>query len=507
MKIWSKMKLITRAILVLFAVCIFYSCEELEREVYSNEDGRYVRFALQVDKNGEVVSSGSYDPAAELVRSYDQSSIKPLKIPVTITSEPLEEEVIVTFSTSTTGNFTGFEINPENTLSFNGTQLTDTIYLNYLESWDASEENLIHFKLETVSDTSIQIGNISALEKNDSLTVDLRELYLRYNLPAVNSIDILGVKGEQVEISVFFPDGLFVKDLDTLTLLIPTVSQFDYTLERLPFDQNSDRIDFILTLNEDIDNDVLAYRTVFSLYELEGYIIAGNTGFSITKPIFIERDNAVNTAANFYNTDDALYRTYGETWMDYNNDDICAWQSYNTFTYPVEVSADHPNAVLADDKGTPDPGDDIYHHAFRIGFNSPNAGRTTNSFNLKRWFVDYYSDADYSPGFNIPQALEFFPDDGTSTTGGVVRVITQDITISNRVSRDPDVFHTYTISIDGEGEYIEISDGIFEISLEFKATNTDLFGGTRTVYYKIYNTDEYVDPPDRTDGCFSQINL
>ena len=174
--------------------------------------------------------------------------------------------------------------------------------------------------------------------------------------------------------------------------------------------------------------------------------------------------------------------------------------------HPVVVGKDHPNAILYDDMGTLDPADDIYHHAFRIGFNSPNAGRTTNSLNLKRWFENEYTDEDESPGFNIPQALEFYPDNnGTSATSGVVKVVSQDLLISGKQGDGSLV--AYTLYIEGEGEYMEIRDGVFEITLELRVTNMELFGGTRLAKYKIFNTSDYDDPIDLTEGCFQPMEL
>lgn len=191
--------------------------------------------------------------------------------------------------------------------------------------------------------------------------------------------------------------------------------------------------------------------------------------------------------------------------MDFNEDDTCEWVSFNAFTYPVEVASNHPHAVLADDGGNDDPADDVYHHAFRIGFNSPNAGNTTNSFNMKRWFNNESNDGEYSSGFNVTQALEFFPDDGTSAVSGVVKVVPQDLLISTRI--ETDVYRSYTIAIEGEGEYVEIADGVFEITLELRATNAELFGGTRTALYKIWNTNDYADPVDIGEECFQPMDL
>ena len=148
-----------------------------------------------------------------------------------------------------------------------------------------------------------------------------------------------------------------------------------------------------------------------------------------------------------------------------------------------------------------DPDDDIYHHAFRIGFNSPNAGNTINSFNLKRWFNNESTNAENSPGFNITEALEFFPEDGTSVTQGYLKVIEQDLVIAGTNG------NSYTISIEGEGEYHEIEEGIYQMTFVLRATNLELFGGTRTVHYVLYNTDTYEDPAGITEECFQPIDL
>jgi hypothetical protein len=318
--------------------------------------------------------------------------------------------------------------------------------------------------------------------------------------------EITGLEDETLEFDIEFPDGFFPDELSGIELIEPGLPDFQYTLNQLPFSIDDTKITYRLTVNEPLDNDLETYLATFMLNEIPDYHLAGNEKFTIIKPENIPRDVSLNTAAHFYDLEDGFYRTYGELWFDFNKNDTCDWGSFNQFTFPVEVPADHPNAVLYSDQGTIDPDDDIYHHAFRIGFNSPNVGRTTNSFNLKRWFDNDYTDADESPGFNIPQALEFYPDNGgTSATSGTVKVIAQDLITSGK--NGDGSLNTYTISIEGDGEYIEISSGIFEISLELRATNNELFGGTRTATYKIFNTPDYEEPIELSDDCFQPMEL
>jgi len=433
---------------------ILCSCDPLEREVYENADGQFVRFNLQVDSDGKQVPFGEVNPSAAVVSFFEQKSVETLAIPVTLTSEPLQEKVSVTFSVDTVGGYDAFTVAPaDGVLEFEGNDLTDTIYIDYLSRWEGDGDCLVLLELETVSDDSVKIGHPNSVED----------------------------------------------------LLLNLESDFAYSLEQLPFDADSREVVYRFTVDEAIDNDLLLFMAVFQLAELDSYRAIGNASLTIIKPVRVDRDNALNTAANFYDVSNSLYRTYGENWMDYNKDDTCSWQSFNAFTYPVEVPAGHPNAVLGDDKGTSDPSDDIYYHAFRIGFNSPNAGNTTNSFNLKRWFENESNDGEYSSGFNITQALEFFPDDGTSAVAGSVLVVPQDILISTRL--EPGVYRSHTIAIEGDGTYVQIADGVFEITLELRATNQELFGGTRTAKYKIWNTDDYDDPVEIGEGCFQPMDL
>lgn len=487
--------------LPLTALFLLFACEKFERDIYSNEDGRFVRFNLMVNNDGLPVDHSVLNTNAKVVNIFDNKSKETLKIPVTLTSEILEQQVSVNFSTQISGNFDGLDIYPTETLSFNGSQLSDTIYISFYKRWDHTENNSILFKLESISDPEIQIGFPNSKAKNDELEIQLDEISMRYQFPVSNMLEINGEKGETVTFQVLFPDGFFLSEVENTELISLNESEYAYSIVQLPIDEENNLISYEMTVEENILDDEFSFKNIFELNELPGYTLSGSNKITIVKPERIERDNNVNAAANFYNLSDSYYRTYGETWMDYNKDGICTWTNFNAFTYPVVVDSDHPNAVLYDDKGTVDLSDDVYHHAFRIGFNSPNAGRTTNAFNLKRVLDNEYTDADKSPGFNVPTAIEFYPTDGTSTTNGRVKIIPQEITLA---SKDD---NSYDISIEGEGEYSEIASEIFKMTFELRLTNTELFGGTMAVQYILYNTKEYEDPEDLTDGCFMPVDL
>lgn len=485
----------------LFFVCFALSCQKHEAEVYSNADGRFIRFQLLVKNGDELVDEGKLSQGSKIATTINYSRKQDLMVPVSITSEPLLEDVSAIFSTTISGPYSAFKINPTETLTFSGKKLTDTIQITFNERWFKEDGNSIKLKLESVSDENIRIGFPNPADPYNELTINLDELALTYRMQDENRLLLNGDLGEEVFFDVLFPQGFFVNEVAGVDILNVINSDFDFSLVQHNVNVDENKVTYKLALEESLDIDIFSYSAKFELNNLENYQISGLNSIIIEKPENVDRDVTLNTAANFYNLSDQYYRTYGETWMDYYKDGECDWKAFNTFTFPVMVDASHPDAILYDDKGTSDPSDDIYHHAFRIGFNSTNEGRTTNSFNLKRILYNEYTDADKSPGFNITQALEFYPEDGTSATNGYVKVVAQDIVLSSK----DDI--SYTIAIDGDGTYMEENPGIFKIELELRMTNTELFGGTRAIKEVMYNTKEYEEPAPLQGECFEPVEL
>ena len=323
---------------------------------------------------------------------------------------------------------------------------------------------------------------------------------------ADDEIRIDGELNENVELHIVFSSPItesIITDLEDKTFLVATSSDFDYTLTQLPFGVDDDTITYIMELNESLVEDASTkYTTTFALEDIEGFTKYGNTEIAVIKEQFNDGDNSVNPASIFYNfTNPTGYQQlWCHMWISYS--DKCQWRETFQLCYPVEVSEDHPNAVLHSNGK--------YYHAFRFGFNSPNAGRTVNSFGLKYLFDNEYTDEDLSPGFNIPEALELFPTDGNSRLGGNVAVIEQDLTISSRNGE------SFTMSIAGEGSYYYdegsyelYADSIFTIELNLELTSDELFGGSRVVEYRFKNRDlDNTEKPEyEPDGCFPVIDL
>ncbi len=487
--------------IVFCTICaLFMTCSEEEDKSFSNSDGPFVRFFMLVNNNNGVLEFPEFSGNLIPVSNYEKSDIKTLKIPVALTSEALSENVTVEFETTVSAGLENIEITPADAVTFTPERLVDTIFVSFTERWDASLNPELSFKLTQPSDPAINIGMPNDNAPNNELTIALGELNLTYAFESPNQKEILGTVGETADFSVVFPDGFTASEITGVNLIEEVSSDFDYSIQQLPLTGDY-RVNYRITLNENIAIDALEFQTIFNLMELEGYTLSGSSTYTVKKPLVTDRDISINTASQFYDISDTNYRNFGVHWSDFNADGVCEWRDFNTFTVPVIVEANDPNAVLFDDMGTSNTDDDIYHHAFRIGFVSPISGNTTNPFNLKRFFNGESTSEANSPGFNIVQALEFFPENGSSDTNGVVRVIEQDLIISSTAGQ------SYIITISGDGTYSENAEGIFEIQLELNTFNEVLFGGNRTAQFRLYNSQDFTDPDLLTIDCFEPIDL
>ena len=498
------MKAITKITTPLFLlIAIIWGCEDSDKiigeTIYNGPS--FLRFYLITNSNGEPIGEGDRQIGKEPSEELVYHSLKPLKIPVSLTYPGLNKDISADYTYKTAGDFSDFTIEPTSKLNFSASNLYDTITVYFNQRWESGTETTINFELATCSDNTVSIGHLNNLTQNKTLAVSLGDVYTTATFSS-NRIEITGKAGEQVEFEVLLDNGFLPEEIEGLNLF-NEAKGFEYTLEKVIEDGNYESIKYIMTLTEDIQNDDVEYISTLKINEETPYHPTGNSTIQIVKPLNIPRDNAVFTASNFYNLNDPYYRIYGENWMWHSTDQICKWVAWNAFAYPVVVDKSHPNAVLYSNNGTPEEDDDIYHHAFQVGFNSREPERTiVNSFNLRRWFNNASSNPGNSPGFNITKAMEFYPKDGVSETEGTVLVISQNIIIRNLDGKK------YEIAISGNGTYSEISSGLFEIILTFKAYNEELFGGTQISYYRMYNNSSYGgDPEPLNEGCIDVIDL
>ena len=481
--------------LLVAAAALLSSCSKDDYRLDSTVDP-FVRFNFLTTSAGVPLEYPAVSTSTVPLSSYENKSVKTLKIPVALTHTNLKSAVSASFSAVSSSNDNeSFTVNPVNELVFQGTKLTDTIFVSFNKRW--TENQSITLKLETISDPNIHIGNLNTTYPNNSFKIDLGTIATNYTFP-VNRIVIKGEAGETVDFKVNFPNGFFPSEIDNLEIF-KFLDGFNYSLSHDPYGDNRSSITYHLTLLENIQNDDVYYESSISLVNTGNYTATGNTILQIVKPIKSTRDVNANPASKFYDLSNQFYLTYGETWFDKSG--TCAWQAYNAFTFPVVVTKDHENAILYSDKGTTNPNDDVYHDAFRSGFNVASGTNTTNSFNLKRWFSNESTTAANSPGFNITSALEFFPANGNNKTEGNVLVIPQYITITGTNK------NSHSIAISGSGTYKEISSGLFEITFELKLMNEELFGGTVTAQYRMYNNKTYPKPAALSIECPKEVAL
>jgi hypothetical protein len=476
-------------------IAFFSSCSKDDYRLDSAPIQPFVRFNFLTSSAGVPLEYPAVSTVLIPVNTFENKSVKTLKVPVTLTSGTLKSPVTVNFSATTSGDTESFSVAPVNELVFEGNKLTDTILVSFDKRWKDNQS--ITLKLENASDADIHIGNLNTTAPNDTFTIKLGEASTSYSFP-VNRIVLKGEVGETVDFKVNFPNGFIPSEIENAAIF-KFLNGFEYSLTHDDFGDNTSSVNYHLTLLENIQNDDVSYQTVITLVPVTNYIATGNTILQIVKPIKSTRDILANPASKFYDLSNQFYLTYGENWFDKSG--TCAWQAFNAFTFPVVVTKDTENAILYNDKGTTNPNDDVYHDAFKIGFNVTSGTNTTNSFNLKRWFTNESTTAANSPGFNITSALEFFPENGNSKTNGKVQVIPQYITITGSNK------NSHSIAISGEGTYKEISTGLFEISFELKLTNDELFGGTATSQYRIYNNKTYPKLSAINEGCAKEVEL
>ncbi|KRD58008.1 hypothetical protein ASE40_16835 [Flavobacterium sp. Root935] len=480
---------------ILFTAVLFTSCSKDDYKLGSEIDP-FLRFNFLVKSDNTPVEYPTVNGSLAPVSNYVNTSVKTLKVPVALTTRNLKNTVTANFSAvSSTNDSESFTVNPVNQLIFQGSKVTDTIAVSFDKRWTANQS--ITLKLETVSDPEIHIGNLNSTYPNDTFKIDLGTIATNYTFP-VNQYVIKGEIGETIDFKVNFPNGFFPSEIENASIF-KFQNGFEYSLTHDDFGDNRSSINYHLTLLEDIQNDDARYESKITLVNIPNYNATGSINLTIVKPIKSPRDVQAYPASKFTDPTNAFYLTYGEHW--FNNNGNCTWQTFNALTFPVIVTKDNENAILYSDKGTANPNDDVYHDAFKIGFNVSTGTNTVNSFGLKRWFSNESNSAAVSPGFNITSALEFFPANGNSKTEGTVLVIPQDITIGSSAT------NTHVIAISGDGTYKEISNGLYEISFELKLTNDKLFGGTVSTQYRMYNNRVYTKPTPLSIECPKEVTL
>jgi hypothetical protein len=204
----NPIKIISIAVLIL---SLFTACSKDDYKLNSDNVDPFVRFNVLVNSNNTPLEYPTLNSALVPVASYTNKSVKPLKIPVTLSSSTLKKPVFVTYSITETGDSDSFSVKPLDQISFMGNQLTDTIYLSFDKRWSTKQK--ITLKLEESSDPSITIGNLNTVAPNNSFEVNLDEVKTTYTFP-INRFEIKGEIGEEIVFKVDFPNGFIPSEIN-----------------------------------------------------------------------------------------------------------------------------------------------------------------------------------------------------------------------------------------------------------------------------------------------------
>lgn len=486
---------VIKNILFVFITLLFLSCEKEDDKRFTGEEGSFVRFFLLVDNNNNVLEFPEKNGGLVATANYKKDNLKTLKIPVVITTKNLKNPVEVTFSNTVRG-LSNYTITPSEKIIFTKQKQIDTIYIKVNENWDLNNNPEIKLSLTNSSDNSISLGLPNNNLSNKDITINFTETNFSYSFD-INRKEIEGVNQESFNFKVIFQNGFLVDDIENIALF-SAPSTFNYTIERKPITKE-DEVEFTFKVNENLADDT-SLDTFLTLVDIPNYIKGANNFLQINKPIKIDREGTPVT--NFYNLSNPFYRLFGEYWRYNTSDMICDWRSTSVFPKPVIVNKDNANGFLYSDNGTPnDESDDIYHHKYKLGFvgNFPPVG--TNPFALRNLFNNASVE---SPGFNITEAIEFFPKDGNNPSEGIVNLVSQRLVLLRRTDDK-----AFNVPISGTGTYklIDVTSNLWKIEMEILLDCTEINGEIVTRNYILYNNRNYPDPDPINVPCPTEIDL
>ena len=486
---------VIKQIYIVFMLLFIFSCENEDDKRFGSEDTSFVRFFLLVDNNNNVLEFPEKNGSLIAKTNYDKDNLKTLKIPVALTTKTLENTVNVSFETSVNG-LDNYNILPANTLTFNNDKRIDTIFIKLNDRWDLSKNPQIKLTLTNISDTNISLGFPNEQISNKELIISFKETEFSY-LFNTSRKEINGNINESFDFSVLFPNGFIASEIENVPLFSQP-STFKYNVVKKPITKD-DKIDFTLTVNENINDDV-DLNAFLNLLEIPNYNKGANQSLQINKPIKVDREG--NPAANFYDLQTPNYRLRGEYWRpDDDNPGSCEWFATNVFSVPVIVDKNDPNGIFISDNGTPnDDSDDIYHHRYKIGFSS-STGLGVNVFAIRSLIN---GESSRSPGLTLIEAIEFFPLNGNSTTEGKMTVIAQNL-ILVRIADDK----AFSIPISGVGTYklIDATANVWQMSFDITYDFSQVNGTIITLPMVYNNLPGQPEPALPTNTCFEEIQL
>ena len=474
-------------------VSIFIGCTKHEEDFSGNYN--FIRFGLLLDVNNKPIQYPSVRPDLKEVAIYKTDKITTIKIPVVMTSLLQDKPTDVFYEVVSEGDFSDFSISPSAKITIPAGKLVDTIQIKFNSRWITPDINKIKLKIKSTSNPNLNIGWNNRADKLDEITIILGNLDVKkYNFKQ-NIYFISGQANEEVLIPIQFSQPVsnalignfnFVSvQFSPVSLCDNTNNNFQYSIIREPFIDGATTVFYkikILQATTQITNLRLTLNVGLLNFETTG----------ITTTFVRNEINASigNPAGNWYNTSDPLHRTYGKSWYFNVTDNACRWQNFFAFTKSVPVPA---GSIYDNGQG---------FHKFKIGFVGNALPIGTNPFDFTRF---YGGASNESPAFTIPEAIEFFPTNGNSTTTGTVKVIPQTTTFI-RLSTGSAV----QIPICGSGNYY--FNGAFnrwEMYLEIRCDETAINGNNNVVkrMYIYSNNNNTSNPANLSASCSNRIIL
>lgn len=483
-----------RYLSLLFAALVLAACSDDENTINGNHN--FVRLSLLVNGNNEILEFPQTNYSTVEQNNYTHTSLKTIKIPVMVAAPLSDEPVTVSYSVTSEGSYTDFSASPANAITLPPGKLVDTIRIAFNSRWTDADANKIRVRITGTSRPDLSIGWNNAYRKMDEVTITLGDLQKTNYYFNQNLYNIQGNVGETLTIPVRFSQPITnasVGDFEFITASFATISAcdgegaaFDYTLQAQPFTDGATQINYTLTI---LEQTPFASNLQLKLNEgINGFLPQGIIATQIAKPANETRSG--NPAANFYNVNDVLYRTYGKAWYFDPVEGTCRWSTFNTMTKPVAVQ---PGSAYDNGNG---------FHRYKIGFLSNNLPIGTNPFDLRRYYDGFSVN---SPGYNITEALEFFPENGNSTTKGIVKVVAQTLSFIKTAGGA-----TVLIPICGSGTYeYNPAKGRWEMYIELHCDETEL-NGTADVVRPMYiysNNSNFTNPEPLDLPCPARLTL
>lgn len=486
---------ITNYIFLLSLLALFSCKNDLESEkLYSGVP--FVRFNLLLNSNDEPISGDDVvSNSALAVDSYTNESLITTKIPVALTYSNLKENVQVDYEVTSTG-YSDFELSPAS-LSFGPGQLTDTIYVHWNGSWEATDEAQLELELSHASDDAVLLGMPNNSHANNKLTIVLGEPKARTINFGASQLAISGEEGEEIYFNVEFPGGYLPEDVADKVLVVPTSSDFNFNLELV--DQAEDRSSFTyrFTVLEDLTAEQAEFVVRLGFASDLSLEPQGQTSLEIVREESFDRDPSTNIAAQFYDLSNQYYQTQFYMWLERSG--ACTWYRARCFVVPVEVDADDANAVYNPTTGK-------YYHAFKIAFRSTTAN-VVNVLAMSNWFSSGLSRSiANSPGMNEID-MEFLPADGNNLLEGEIFIKNRDYVVGSTSGI------SYPIRMSATGTYKAVSGNNgteenpqydYDVKFELTISAPEIFGGERTARYYLTNySKSREDYPDNAGGTVS----